>query len=130
MNSSYSTISVIFKLFTHLFCVQVNDHLTFPMDLNMFPYTEEGIAAKENKKFEKHYSQDEEDGSGKHAAPVMTDAYYQYTLKGSSLSICFMFMSFSWSVLLLLCFTSLHSNPPAVLHNPLRMKYYVYYTIP
>ena len=49
----------------------------------MFPYTEEGIAAKENKKFEKHTSQDDEDWGNKHAAAaVMTDAYYQYTLKG------------------------------------------------
>ena len=27
--------------------MKVNDHITFPMDLNMFPYTEEGLYAKE-----------------------------------------------------------------------------------
>jgi hypothetical protein len=29
---------------------KVNDHLSFPMELNMFPYTEEGLLAKEAKK--------------------------------------------------------------------------------
>lgn len=51
----------------------------------MLPYTEEGIAAKENKKFEKMYSRDDgEDDSGVsgHSAFIKPDAYYQYTLKG------------------------------------------------
>lgn len=29
---------------------KVNDHMSFPMELNMFPYTEEGLIAKEAKK--------------------------------------------------------------------------------
>lgn len=72
----------------HFFIIlsQVDDHLTFPTDLNMLPYTEEGIAAKENKKFEKMYSRDDgEDDSGVcgHSALIKPDAYYQYTLKGT-----------------------------------------------
>jgi hypothetical protein len=57
------------------------------MDLNMFPYTEEGIAAKENKKFEKHYSSHDEEGgrdTNGRTASVKHDDYYQYTLKGIS----------------------------------------------
>ena len=51
----------------------------------MFPYTEEGIAAKENKRFEKHYSSHDEEGgrdTNDRTAPVKHDDYYQYTLKG------------------------------------------------
>ena len=56
----------------------------------MLPYTEEGIAAKENKKFEKMYSRDdgEEEGVIGHSATIKPDAYYQYTLKGVCVCVC------------------------------------------
>jgi hypothetical protein len=60
------------------------------MDLNMFPYTEEGIAAKENKRFEKHCSSHDEEGGrdmNGRTAPVKHDDYYQYTLKGNELIV-------------------------------------------
>ena len=55
----------------------------------MFPYTEEGVAAKENRKYDKQFlgKEDEDDdellgGSYERAPLVRSDGYYQYTLKG------------------------------------------------
>ena len=53
----------------------------------MFPYTEEGVAAKENKKYDKQHvgKQDEEevaDDVYERAPTVRSDGHYQYTLRG------------------------------------------------
>ena len=54
----------------------------------MFPYTEEGVAAKENKKYDKQYVEKADegelaDGVYERAPTVRSDAHYQYTLTGT-----------------------------------------------
>jgi ubiquitin C-terminal hydrolase len=84
---------------------KVNDHLSFPMELNMFPYTEEGLRAKEAKKsptgedlsyemdddgvslggdredFRVRYSEGQV-GPAVGVPVVHSDEYYQYSLTG------------------------------------------------
>ena len=55
---------------------KVNDYCEFPMELDLFPYTKEGIEARERK------ADDEKDDSSKDATPVQPPPYYQYTLSG------------------------------------------------
>ena len=51
---------------------KLNDRITFPLDLNMFPYTEEGVAAKEaRRRSSTHASEsEEEEGAGAAADAV------------------------------------------------------------
>ena len=56
---------------------KVNDYCEFPMELDLFPYTKEGIEAKERER----KVEDEKD-EGKDATPVQPASYYHYTLSG------------------------------------------------
>ena len=57
---------------------KVNDYCEFPMELDLFPYTKEGIEAKERKE----RKVDDEKDDSKDATPVQPASYYQYTLTG------------------------------------------------
>eukprot|EP01032_Pedospumella_encystans_P008886 gene8886-10504_t len=77
---------------------KVNDHISFPTNLNMFPYTEEGLQAKEDKLRASDPSSATSDGSSDESpegnddatptTPSTTSAtrkaesHYQYALKG------------------------------------------------
>jgi len=65
---------------------KVNDLITFPMELNMFPYTEEGIASKELKR--SSVVDDDNDGESSHDPAAVDDSgvtdtkKYMYALRG------------------------------------------------
>lgn len=70
---------------------KVNDNITFPMDLDMFPFTEEGIAAKEvrsGKQFSErtHIDESEQQHWEEDSSPIEINkhpsSYYIYSLKG------------------------------------------------
>ena len=63
---------------------KVNDYCEFPMELDLFPYTSEGIEAKERKERKDDEKDDRSSSNSKggDATPVQPASYYQYTLSG------------------------------------------------